>query len=148
MTQIALSSDHAGFELKEKIKQYLADAGHQVTDLGPSDDSRVDYPDYAQKVAESVSLGQTSRGILICGTGIGMAISANKVKGVRAASVSDLFSAEMTRKHNDLNVLCLGARVIDEELAKKLVDVFLQTDFEGGRHEVRVQKMMSLENKG
>lgn len=148
MTKLALSSDHAGFELKQKIKIELQNQGHTVQDLGPSDDSRVDYPDFAEKVAAAVASGDCERGVLVCGTGIGMAISANKVSGIRAASLTDVYSAEMSRKHNDLNVLCLGSRVIGEGLALKLLDVFLNTEFEGGRHEGRVQKMMSLENKG
>lgn len=142
--KVVLASDHAGTELKEFVKKHLADRPFEVIDLGPQSDARVDYPDYAAKVARCLQNNDAERGILICGTGIGMALSANRFKGVRAASLTDCYSAEMTRRHNDLNVLCLGSRVIAEGLAAKLIDIFFDTEFEGGRHAARVKKLEDL----
>ena len=144
--KIAIASDHAGFEQKQLLLKHLADAGHNVTDLGPENDSRVDYPDFAQRVAEAVSRGCADRGILICGTGIGMAISANKVFGVRAVNVTNVEFAKLSREHNDSNILCLSGRFVDVEENIRCVDAFLETDFAGGRHEARVKKMMALEH--
>ena len=144
--KIAIASDHAGFEQKQLLLKHLADAGHNVTDLGPENDSRVDYPDFAHRVAEAVSRGCVDRGILVCGTGIGMAISANKVPGVRAANVINVEFAALSREHNDSNILCLSGRFVDVEENIRCVDAFLETDFAGGRHETRVKKMMALEN--
>ena len=146
--KIALASDHGGFSLKQEILSYLKeDAKVTVEDLGAHSADSVDYPDYAGLVAKKVSLGEADRGILLCGTGVGMAITANKFKGVRAAALSDLVSAQMAREHNDLNVLCLGERVIDAKLAKELVKIFLKTPFAGGRHEKRVEKIKKLEER-
>ena len=116
-----------------------------VVDLGCNSEDSVDYPDYAIKVAQGVASGEFDRGILVCGTGIGMAIAANKIKGIRAAALVDLFSAEMTRKHNDLNVLCLGGRVLDTEVTKEIVRLFVDVEFEGDRHQKRLDKIHQLE---
>ena len=143
--KIAIASDHAGFEQKQILLKHLTDAGHSVTDLGPEDESRVDYPDYAERVAEAVSRGCVERGILVCGTGIGMAICANKVSGIRAANVTNAEFAKLSREHNDSNILCLSGRFVDVDENIKCVDAFLETDFAGGRREGRVKKMMALE---
>ncbi|MCD6557707.1 MAG: ribose 5-phosphate isomerase B [Candidatus Aenigmarchaeota archaeon] len=141
---IALGSDHAGFGLKEKIKQYLEKKGLEIKDYGCFSEESVDYPDYAEKVARAVSSNEAEKGILICGTGIGMSIAANKVSGIRAAVCWDEKSAEMSRRHNDANILCIGARLIDQELALKIVDIWLSTDFDGGRHVKRVKKINAI----
>lgn len=139
--KVALGADHAGFALKEEVRRVLEAAGHAVHDFGTTSTDSVDYPDYAQVVGEAVRSGAAERGILVCGTGIGMAIAANRLPGVRAASCSDTYSARMARAHNDANVLAFGARVVGSGLALELVRVFLETAFEGGRHERRVRKM-------
>lgn len=136
---VAVAADHAGFELKASIVAHLrAGDRFDVLDLGPAGAERVDYPDYAGKVAAAVAAGAAQLGLLVCGTGVGMAIAANKHRGVRAAVVSDTFSARMARAHNDAQILCLGARVVGPGLALELVDTFLATSFEGGRHAARV----------
>ncbi len=145
--RIALGADHAGFELKEKIKQYLTQQGVSVADQGTDSPEAVDYPDYARKVAEEVVAGRAELGIGVCGTGIGMCIAANKVPGIRAASVTSEFQAEMSRAHNDANFLCLGGRVLKEEEAIQIVAKWLHTDFAGGRHQRRVEKIMAIEQK-
>lgn len=146
--KIALGSDHGGFSLKQEILRTLKEKEKiTVEDLGTTNTDSVDYPDYAGLVAEKVSRGEADRGILLCGTGVGMAITANKFKGVRAATVTDLFSAKMAREHNDINVLCLGGRVVAAPLAKELVEIFLNTPFAGGRHEKRVKKITKMEEK-
>jgi ribose 5-phosphate isomerase B len=139
--KIAIGSDHAGFEAKEKVREHLAKAGHEVADLGTKGLDSVDYPDFARAVAEAVAGGRAERGVLICGTGIGMSITANKVRGVRAAVVHDEFTAEVARRHNDANVVCAGARVLPAERLVSVVDVFLGSPFDGGRHERRVAKI-------
>jgi ribose 5-phosphate isomerase B len=139
--KIAIGSDHAGFLAKEELRKFLAAAGHEVVDLGTKDEQSVDYPDYAKLVAEQVAAGKAERGVLVCGTGIGMSITANRVAKVRAALVTDEFTAEMSRKHNDANVFCAGARVVATEKMKALLDLWLKTAFEGGRHARRVEKM-------
>ncbi len=145
---IALASDHRGIDLKLKIKSILSSLGHITNDLGPFDDKEsVDYPDYGSKVAAAVSKGDSVMGILICGTGIGMSLVANKVNGVRAALCHDIVTCEMSRKHNDANVLCVGNDIINHEDIEKLIKVWITTAFEGGRHERRVNKIMSLENR-
>lgn len=141
MFKIAIAADHAGFELKGQIASHLKKLGHDVSDLGCHSSDSVDYPDYAVLVAKNVGAKQVDRGILICGTGVGMAITANKTRGVRAASLADVFSAKMARSHNDLNVLCLGARVVGTGLAQMIVETFINTAFEGGRHQKRIEKM-------
>jgi ribose 5-phosphate isomerase B len=138
---IIIGSDHAGFELKEKIRTHLTSRGYTVEDAGPFDDVSVNYVDYAGKVAAAVSRGQFPRGILVCGSGIGMSMAANRYKGVRAALCSDLLSARLSRQHNDANVLALGGRLIGDVLAFELVKTFLETEFEGGRHLERIQSM-------
>ena len=145
--KIALGADHAGFELKEVVKRLLLTQGMQVEDRGTYSTESVDYPDFARAVGEEVAAGQADFGILVCGTGIGMSMSANKVAGVRAAKVDTEYEAEMARAHNDANVLCLGARVSDAATAEKLIRKFLDTSFEGGRHQRRVTKIMAIEPK-
>jgi ribose 5-phosphate isomerase B len=141
---IALGSDHAGFELKESVKRLLGALGIQVDDRGTYSPESVDYPDFACAVGEEVVRGQADFGILVCGTGIGMSMSANKIPGIRAAKADTEFEAEMARAHNDANVLCLGARVTDAATAETLVRKFLETHFEGGRHQRRVDKIMAI----
>ncbi|MEE9584327.1 MAG: ribose 5-phosphate isomerase B [Candidatus Brocadiales bacterium] len=145
--KIALASDHRGYELKNKVCQLLSKHEHTIVDCGPSNSSNsVDYPDYALKVAKAVSNKECDRGILVCGTGIGMSLAANKVKGVRAVVAHDLFSAEMSRRHNDSNVLCMGAELIAPgAMAMKIIQVWLDTPFEGERHARRIQKITDLE---
>lgn len=144
---IAIGSDHGGYLLKEEIKKHLKEKGYEFKDFGTDSTASCDYPVYAEKVCRAVQSGECEKGILICGTGIGMSMCANKCKGIRAAVCGDHFSAEFTRKHNNANVLCLGARVIGAGVAMQLVDIFLTTEYEGGRHEKRVEIMMQLENE-
>ena len=144
---IAIGSDHGGYLLKEEIKKHLKEKGYEFKDFGTDSTASCDYPVYAEKVCRAVPSGECEKGILICGTGIGMSMCANKCKGIRAAVCGDHFSAEFTRKHNNANVLCLGARVIGAGVAMQLVDIFLTTEYEGGRHEKRVEMMMQLENE-
>lgn len=144
---IAIGSDHGGYLLKEEIKKHLKEKGYEFKDFGTDSTVSCDYPVYAEKVCRAVQSGECEKGILICGTGIGMSMCANKCKGIRAAVCGDHFSAEFTRKHNNANVLCLGARVIGAGVAMQLVDIFLTTEYEGGRHEKRVEMMMQLENE-
>ena len=144
---IAIGSDHGGHLLKEEIKKHLKEKGYEFKDFGTDSTASCDYPVYAEKVCRAVQSGECEKGILICGTGIGMSMCANKCKGIRAAVCGDHFSAEFTRKHNNANVLCLGARVIGAGVAMQLVDIFLTTEYEGGRHEKRVEMMMQLENE-
>ncbi len=145
--KIAIGSDHGGYHLKETIKKYLLDNNYEIEDFGTHCTESVDYPDFALPVAEAVADGQFDRGILICGTGQGISIAANKVKGIRAAVVSETFSARMSRLHNNANILALGGRVIGPDLALEIVDVWLKTSFEGGRHERRVNKIGDIERK-
>ncbi|WP_457570256.1 ribose 5-phosphate isomerase B [Desulfurobacterium sp.] len=145
--KIALASDHGGFRLKEVIKNYLDELGIEYVDFGTYSEESVDYPDYALKAAESIINGETDRGIFICGTGIGISIAANKVPGIRAALCYNIFAAEMSRRHNNANVLALGGRVIGDELAKSIVKTWLDTPFDGGRHERRVNKIAEIERK-
>ena len=143
--KIALGADHAGFELKESVKRLLTGDGIQVDDRGTHSPESVDYPDFARAVGKEVARRQAEFGILVCGTGIGMSMSANKVAGIRAAKADTEYEAEMARAHNDANVLCLGARVTDAATAEKLVRKFLETRFQGGRHQRRVDKIMAIE---
>lgn len=143
--KIAISSDHGGNNLRREIMSLLDDLGISYEDFGPQSDESVDYPDYAKPVSEGVASGEFERGILICGTGIGMSIAANKVKGIRCALVHDVFSAKATRCHNDSNVLAMGERVIGPGLAREIVATWLSTEFEGGRHTRRVEKLSELE---
>lgn len=136
--KIAIGSDHGGFKLKEKIIEYLKDKKFEIEDFGTFSEESCDYPKIAKKVSVGVASKNFDRGILVCGTGIGMSIVANRVKGIRAALCSDTFSAKMTRAHNDSNILCLGQRVIEEELALEIVEIWLSSEFEGGRHKNRI----------
>lgn len=145
--RVAVGSDHGGYELRLAVKEHLEQKGYEVVDFGPFDKSSCDYPDYALKVAEAITGGDCELGVLVCGTGLGISIAANKVKGIIAAPVSDTFSAEMTRKHNNANILALGQRVVGEGLALKIVDAFFDASFEGGRHAVRVDKIKAIESK-
>ena len=145
--KIYIACDHAALHMKNDIIGYLNGKGYDVEDLGPYTPESVDYPVYAEKVGNAVTEDKGSLGILICGTGIGMSLAANKVKGVRAAACSEVYSAKLTRMHNDANVLCLGARVIGIETAKMMVDAFVETEFEGGRHQRRVDMIAALEEK-
>ncbi|MCM3315221.1 ribose 5-phosphate isomerase B [Rummeliibacillus stabekisii] len=145
--KIAISSDHGGNNLRKEIVNLLEELEMDYEDFGPTDEGSVDYPDYALPVAEGVASGKFDRGILICGTGIGMSITANKVKGIRCALVHDVFSAKATRCHNDSNVLAMGERVIGPGLAREIAKTWLLTDFEGGRHERRIEKISTVEAK-
>ena len=144
--KIAIGCDHGGLEHKDAIVAHLKERGFEVKDSGIYENHSVDYPDIAVKVCADITSGECQRGILVCGTGIGMSLAANKVKGIRAAAVSEHFSAKYTSLHNDSNVLCLGGRVIGVGTALELVDLFVDTEFEGGRHENRVNKVMAIEN--
>jgi ribose 5-phosphate isomerase B len=144
MTAVALGADHAGFALKEELKAWLLARGHPVLDFGTHTAEAVDYPDYAGRVAGAVSAGGAARGVLVCGTGIGMAMAANKVPGVRAAVCLDVEMARMSREHNDANVLALGARLTERGRAVEILEVWLATPFAGGRHARRVEKLMAL----
>jgi len=139
--KIIIGSDHAGYPMKEKVKKFLISRGVEIEDVGTHSDASVDYPDYGRKVASKVSDGTYQRGILICGTGIGMSIVANRFEGVRATLTNDLFSAIMGRRHNDSNILVMGGRIVGDELAIKIVETWLSTPFEGGRHRLRLQKI-------
>jgi len=143
--KIALGADHAGFELKEKIEKYLIAKGITVDDRGTNSSESVDYPDYARVVAEEVANKRADRGILVCGTGIGMSIAANKVPGIRAANAHNESEAQIIREHNDSNVLTLGGRVLDDKTAFKIIDLWLSTPFAGGRHARRVEKIGEIE---
>jgi len=145
MTVVALGADHAGFPLKEYLKTWLIGRGYDVVDLGTQSAESVDYPDFAVGVGSAVTAGKADRGILVCGTGIGMAMAANKLPGVRAAACSDAFTARMSREHNDANVLALGARITSREAAIEILELWLDTDFAGGRHARRVDKIVALD---
>lgn len=144
--KIAIACDHGGYELKLTVVEHLKNNGFEVVDFGCDSTASVDYPDYAVPASKAVAAGECELGILICGTGIGMSLCANKVHGIRAACCSDTFSARMTRMHNNSNVLCLGARVVGAGLALDLVDLFLNTEFEGDRHIKRIEKVMAIES--
>ena len=145
--KIAIGSDHGGFELKAEIHKYLTENGYEVKDFGTYSIDSCDYPDYGVKVAEAVAAKEYEFGILVCGTGIGISIAANKVPGIRAALCSDTFSAHATREHNDANILAMGARVVGPGLALDIVKTFLSAKFEGGRHINRIDKIREIENK-
>lgn len=142
---IAIGSDHGGFELKSHIINYLKEKGIEIKDFGCYDENSVDYPDIAKTVAESITSGECENGILICGTGIGISIAANKINGIRAAHCHDVYSAEMTKRHNNANIICMGGRVVGRELAFKIIDAWLNAEFEGGRHQTRIDKIHALE---
>lgn len=145
--KIAFGCDHGGIANKDAVIYYLSTNGYEVVDFGTFNEDSCDYPDYAKKVVEAVLQGDCEYGVLICGTGIGMSIVANKYKGIRCAHVTDAFSAEMTRRHNNANVIALGARITSKEDTVKFVDIFLNTPFEGGRHQTRVSKINEVEEK-
>ncbi|MCT2996787.1 ribose 5-phosphate isomerase B [Propionibacterium freudenreichii] len=144
--RIAMGSDHAGFELKEHLKEYLQGKGHEVIDVGTHSTESVDYPIYGAAAARKVADGEAATAIVVCGTGVGIGISANKVHGIRCAITSDVYTARMSRAHNDANALALGGRVVADGLAEEIVDVWLATDFEGGRHARRVGEITALED--
>ena len=145
--RIALASDHAGFPLKEEVREYLIGKGIDVDDLGPTTTESVDYPDFAEKVAARVARDQADYGVLVCGTGLGMMLAANKVPGIRAIPCNDTLSAHFARAHNNGNVLTLGARLLDKATMQKVVDTWLLTPFEGGRHEQRVGKIGKIDQR-
>ncbi len=144
--KIAIGCDHGGLDLKKEIVAHLQQSGVEVADFGIHEYQSVNYPDIALPVAKAVAAGECERGILVCGTGIGMSLAANKVKGIRAAVCSDHYSVKYTRLHNDANILCLGGRVVGPGVATEMVDLFLNTPFEGGRHALRVQMITDIEN--
>lgn len=144
--RIAIGSDHAGFLLKQDLAAFLVEGGHQVDDLGTTNDERVDYPDFGAVVGHSVASGANELGVCVCGTGIGISIAANKVAGVRAAVVHDVTSARLAKEHNDANVVCLGARLVGPEVAQESLQAFLATTFQAGRHAQRVDKITALEH--
>jgi ribose 5-phosphate isomerase B len=142
--RIAVGADHAGYELKEQLASHLREAGHEVVDLGTHSTERVDYPDFGVAVGQAVAGTEVDAGVCVCGTGIGIAMAANKVAGVRAATIHDVTSARLAREHNDANVLCLGARLLGAEVAHDALDAWLGASFEGGRHTGRVEKLDAL----
>ncbi|MBI1826202.1 MAG: ribose 5-phosphate isomerase B [Planctomycetes bacterium] len=145
--RVALSSDHRGFQAKERVKAHLTSTGHEVSDFGCDSAASCDYPDHALAGAQSVASGKCERGIFFCGTGIGMSMTANKVHGIRAALCHDEVTAEMSRRHNNANVLCLPADMLGDEVLYRVVDTWLRTDYEGGRHERRLQKIADFERQ-
>lgn len=146
-SKLAIGSDHAGYMMKEDLKSMLIEMGFEVTDMGTHDTASCDYPDFAAAVARAVAKGEAEAGIIVCSSGIGVSMTANKVRGVRAALVHHAYEAKMTRLHNNANVLCLGANITGPAIAREAVNTFLSTDFEGGRHQRRVDKMMAIENE-
>ena len=144
MSVIALGADHAGFALKEVIAQYLADEGHELVDCGTYDESRVDYPDYGAAVGMSVAIGDAERGVVVCGSGLGIVMAAGKVSGIRAATVHDVTTARLSREHNDANVIGIGVRMVGEQTALDIVDAYLGASFQGGRHQGRVEKLDAI----
>ena len=143
--RVYLGSDHAGFKMKEALKDYFEGRDLDLVDVGTSSEDSVDYPDYAEKVAQAVASGEADRGVLVCGSGIGMAMAANKVPGIRAAMVTDPELARMMRLHNDANVVTIGGRYIPRQTVEEILDAFFDTEFEGGRHQRRIDKMMAME---
>ena len=144
--RIGIASDHAGFDEKQLLVGYLQELGHEVIDRGPENDDRVDYPDFAALVAHDVAEGAVDRGVLVCGTGIGMAVAANKVHGIRAANVTSPEFAALAREHNDANIVTVSGRFVDDATNRAIVKTFLETEFAGGRHTGRVEKIMALES--
>lgn len=145
MELIGIASDHGGFDLKENIISFLSELGYELSDMGPENSDSVDYPDYGIKIAQAITKNKVSRGIVICGTGIGMSIVVNRFSGIRGALCSDIFTAKLSREHNDSNILIMGGRVVDHNLAKEIVRVWLNTRFEGGRHLKRLDKISKLD---
>ncbi|AZO93757.1 ribose 5-phosphate isomerase B [Iocasia frigidifontis] len=144
---IAIGSDHAAFEFKNKIKKYLAGKGIECKDYGCDDTNRTDYPIYGEAVARAVTKGECERGIVCCGTGVGISLAANKVKGIRAVVCSEVYTAKLSRAHNNTNILSLGSRVVTIERAKMIIDAWLNTEYEGGRHEKRIKMISKIEDK-
>ena len=144
---IAIGSDHGGYELKEHVKKHLEEKGIEVKDFGVFSEESVDYPDCARPVCEAVLNGEAERGILFCGTGIGISMAANNFNGIRAALCSDVFSAKMAKEHNNANIICLGGRVTGRELAFMIVDTFFDAEFRGGRHQTRIDKIHAIEKE-
>lgn len=145
--KIAIACDHGGYKLKEVLKKAMESQGYEVVDFGTNSEESCDYPDYAHKAAKAVANKECEKGVVVCGTGIGVSIVANKVHGIRCALVHDVFSAKATRQHNDTNMIAMGARVIGEGLALEILNAWLHTDYEGGRHDARIAKMMAIENE-
>ncbi len=145
--RLALASDHGGFQLKEAVKEWLREWGHEVVDMGAPSEESVDYPDYISRAAAAVSRGEVERAVVLCGTGIGASIVANKYPGVRATLCHDIYTARMSRLHNDSNVLAMGGRVLGLDLAREMLKVWLETPFEGGRHERRLKKLAEIERR-
>ncbi len=145
--KIGIGNDHSALELKAEIIDFLKEKGHEVVDYGTNSPESCDYPIYGEKVARAVAAGEVEKGILICGTGLGISLAANKVEGIRAVVCSEPFTAKMSRAHNDCNILAFGARVVGAELAKMIVDTWLNTEFEGGRHQRRVDQIMDIERR-
>lgn len=146
--KIAIGSDHVGYPLKLKISEYLEAQGHQVHDYGTNSEERTDYPIYGKRVADAVAGGEYERGVLICGTGVGISITANKVDGIQAVVCSEPYSARLARSHNNANILAFGARVVGQSMAEMILDEFLKTEFEGGRHQNRLDMIRDVERKG
>lgn len=145
--KVGITNDHAAVEMKNAVMKHLQEKGYEVVNYGTDTNESVDYPDYAKKLCDGIHHGEVELGIAICGTGVGMSIACNKVKGIRCAHCSEVYSAEYSRRHNNANVVAFGARVIGEATAEQIVDVFLSTPFEGGRHQRRVDKIMALEKE-
>ena len=145
--RIGIANDHSAVDMKNEIKAYLEGQGYEVINYGKDTNASCDYPEYGKKVAQAVVNGEVDRGIAICGTGVGIGLACNKVKGIRACTCSEPYSAEYSRRHNNANIITFGARVIGIETAKQIVDVFMKTEFEGGRHERRVAQLMDIENE-
>ena len=145
--KIAVACDHGGYRLKNVLMEEMVKQGYEVIDFGTYSEESGDYPDFAAKAAKAVASGDCDKGVVVCGTGIGVSITANKVKGIRCALVHDVFSAKATRAHNDTNMLAMGQRVIGEGLALEILNAWLHTDYEGGRHDARIEKMMKLERE-
>lgn len=145
--KVAIASDHRGYALKSRIIDRLTNLGHEIIDMGPENGESVDYPDFAVRVSTAVANQEADRGILICGTGMGMCIAANKIKGIRATACHDEVTAEMSRRHNDANVLCLSAELLGEQLVDRMAEIWMKTEFEGGRHARRLEKISEFEAK-
>ena len=145
--RIGIANDHSAVDMKNEIVAYLESQGYEVVNYGTDTNASCDYPEYGKKVAQAVVNGEVDRGIAICGTGVGIGLACNKVKGIRACTCSEPYSAEYSRRHNNANIITFGARVIGIETAKQIVDVFMKTEFEGGRHERRVAQLMDIENE-
>ena len=145
--KIAIGNDHAAVEMKNEIKAYLESKGHEVVNFGTDTSASCNYPEYGKAVGEAVASGEAECGVLICGTGVGISLAANKVKGIRAAVCSEPVTARLTKLHNNANIICFGARIVGIEVAKSIVDAWLDTEFEGGRHQARVDMIMAIENE-